>query len=353
MSHKACVLQGRLESFNLILAIGVLLITVFLTVVHTYQRLEFELEYRTLILYLLFDRSHIFFTFWALFIIPELREFTMFSISRKSRWLIYCLALIFGIGLYESLKFNLLSSEPNLFRLVKSVVLLLWAQHSVRQFFGFTMLYNLDGIKFIRSDNLNLFHRWRSRERLAFHIFIAAAIIQRMLPFTPWASSLHLKWPMFWILISLGLIVVGCSNQFPQKELWRNKRLYLVRIFLHPLMALDQIAFIAVAIIHGFEYLFICMNMAMHSASKQNKWILRSFPIIGVVLGFVFLLFLEPRTYHYFFGPTDFIRDVWITAAAAVFILSANLHYYLDSVLFKLRDTGIQRFVLPLLHPPK
>lgn len=304
----------------------------------------------------LLNNIHVYFTLVFLLVVPEFRLWQEPGLKAKGRSVFAKALLVFlgvmGINIYLDW-FQV--PKPVLGAII--VVLLYPAlYHGIQQVKGLSLLYNRNAI-----GNLNDEQRVRARqseyfERKMYWAFIGFYLVFSLLQDHNIAAFFIDK-TVFRAIRSMAMvlyigfvlsIVINAAVDIPR--FGANKFVFSTRLLLFATVPFSTWAGVGLAAIHGIEYFGVYDLVARNSRMRDNER--TRFWLLTAVFGLVGLLILFPRRLDgltfLFWNSFDEIPG-WLKFVAAVSLGLTYVHYYLDAVIFRMRDREVSTQVAPLL----
>jgi hypothetical protein len=222
--------------------------------------------------------------------------------------------------------------------------------HGLMQVQGLTFAYNQranqsSSIEEKEQENVN---RLVKRERRYFTVFLFTCLALNLT-----ASHQELGLPLrdnlaTWlvrgeIFLSLGVAVLIVFNSFFFPKARKSfKSLYLLRLFLFPLFSFSDLAAASTAGVHGVEYFFVYRKIKnrskmKNSARKRMNWLSIFAGLTLVAMAFPQMIIPEKE------------QGLWVSILFSVATATAYAHYYLDRVMFRMRNSEVREFVGPLI----
>lgn len=310
------------------------------------------------------DSVHVIYTFVLLWTLPELRQWSR-NASDASRSLIsafWTKVLLFALGaaiLFYTLELTSLSDK---IVWLGSLYAFLEAfgpqQHTLAQMRGISFCYNsairraytLEPSELQQAVNAE---RW---EKILFRCVLLGDMIfstgfflrsgnYAVPDFVPWFEVLGASI----VTVAAGGILLN-ARRYPKQQ-GSGKLPYLSRILLFTLKNLAIPAALAVRATHGSEYLVVVKQMVKNSGvtEERKKRIFALF--IGVTVIYFFVLFLGVERAL----VKDMLPPKWaptlLSCAVLFHIVVRWVHYYVDAVVFRMKDPATRAIVAPLLVP--
>ena len=127
-----------------------------------------------------------------------------------------------------------------------------------------------------------------------------------------------------------------------------NKLIFSLRLILYSLITANSSSLALIFLIrtfHALEYWGVCQMMVSKSKISPFKKLRFWRWVVGVcVFALVILLFRKDSGFFYFFAPYH-----WSVPLLGILSVSvANVHFFLDSLLFKMRDPISRKWMGPL-----
>lgn len=303
---------------------------------------------------------HVYLTLAMLWTVPELKSWIRETTKgRPSRFW----APVLSIILLTYLVFYLLRQRPfEIHELILlGMVILVFAtpgHHTIAQVHGLSLVYQ-KRIEALGLSGPSESPRERTSarlERLSFHGligFYCTYQVQLALGFTQgrgpptgsFATAVHVGIAFF----AFAAFVAGCA----QRGAWKStKPLYLARLLVFPLVPFSNFAYFGVAALHGVEYLGVYGLMTSQSKIEPEKrrrlhWIAGSLVFVGMLM--------QLTRFQEGLGEIFYSSEGEVPLALKVIALGAlgtiYIHYYLDRILFRMRNPITRRWIAPLLAP--
>ncbi len=129
------------------------------------------------------------------------------------------------------------------------------------------------------------------------------------------------------------------------------KPVFLLRLVFFPLGVWSPIYAMGVPCFHGVEYTFMFKKMWRKSglSPERSRWLLFSVVLPAAALVGLLSVARTERGFGAALRGEFPHHAVWISAVAALSLSLNYLHFYLDGVLFRMKDPEIRRVVGPLI----
>ena len=157
---------------------------------------------------------------------------------------------------------------------------------------------------------------------------------------------------IFWLAVILAFFAIIKSALMRPEIFKTNKPIYLLRLLIFPFVAFSFAASCILTIMHGVEY--VCVFNKMNSRSNQPESNRMQVLITAVILLFIYgllVFWVESKKSILPNGEVQIIEPT----AQFFSILTIGLvytHYYLDRIIFRMRDPVTRELVGPLLVSP-
>ncbi len=288
--------------------------------------------------------THTGLTYGMLLCIPGFQNWTHEKMRSQFFNLKFLLVISFFLFLLISFYFLNIFSGPNDFLIPKMLLEIFWVSypiyHAMRQVYGIVVMNH---------QQESISHQSRSREKKAFDFFSISIVLQAILVVLSRHTlieksaykSMSLVLGGFFFCLVTAIIV--CSNL----RSWRS--LFLFRLFLYPLAFHSTVAGLGIIATHGYEYFSVSGEIFRRSSVKVKSNSKSKFAIF-VVLILTSLFALSPR-----YGLVGLMNLMtlplanWRREIEVATGFCAFTHYYLDSILFKMKDPLSRTFIGPLL----
>jgi hypothetical protein len=152
--------------------------------------------------------------------------------------------------------------------------------------------------------------------------------------------------------MATGLIawIIALNRRLPSGA--GRQTLFLLRLLYVPLGSFSFVAGLVYRILHGTEYIFIYRRMARVSQLRNeltSPWILPGALLIFTMAGFMWTFSLDAgQGFHWYLSLNNNL-PLWFKLLACVTLTRLYMHYYLDRVVFRMRDPDSARYFGPLL----
>jgi hypothetical protein len=301
--------------------------------------------------------THVALTYIMLFSFPEMRRW----IARRSAggsfrfWLKNTL-IFSGFFLFFLIPY-LHTSKDWVFLIFILVTGQAPFHHAIYQVRGLSACYS----QAIAATGLSEAERQRLRasefmEKYFFHLFFGVSLILRLyfstqqVPdfFNRSFALINFNLLQIFCLSSLGLLfvfLIYILRNMP-KSAQSNKGLYLLRLLAFPLGQFSALAAWASVLIHGTEYLCLFLKMTGKSTSANKKTIVRLAVAVLVLFG---LIYASLRVWLYSLGPDRSDVPLFLALLSTAITALTFLHYYLDRILFRMRDPLTRENIAPLV----
>ncbi|MCC2679823.1 MAG: hypothetical protein K0R29_2399 [Pseudobdellovibrio sp.] len=320
---------------------------------------------RLLVNVLFLDSTHVFLTYFVLMRLPELKTWAQDKKSLSSSWFYIRLILIFGILLFY---FNYSWPEKDVpweLEIVTMIIAFMPIQHSMYQIRGLSLAYNAgvrsglysqtSSTEAIRPslEKIKLSEVW---EKAAFILFFAGIIGRRILQkrdnfitssLTPENLTLA-QWVMYALILAAGFAFVRSLLILGTREVgWSGKLIHFSRLIAYPLMSVSFIAANLISIFHGIDYYLVVKKMvnASQTTESERKLNLRVVNFTLIASG---LLFTALSYWRYIYQNEPVIPSTLLFLNGFVAAIS-YLHYYLDRIIFRMRDPDARKIIAPLI----
>lgn len=307
--------------------------------------------------------SHTAFTIGAFLELKGFRNFIQSKSNLKFRFFktrtffLYFLFLIFSFFCYL-----MNSNNQSFLKVFNTKNLMFWINiygiyHVSRQFAGLSLLYNRNFEKQNRMSprELTRFFKQEKIERFLFKIWIWSQVIYTFILWfhsekIPWLDTLFL-----YTLRSTTILILLNSILMPQASR-SNKSLYLLRLGLCAFVPSSLFSVLYFMSIHGIEYYFIARTF--FDKEPRVKTIF-GIGRISFALSLTHLLMwlnaqhpMGNYLYRWYNLPRESIPFPLViigTFAAATHLI----HFYLDGIIFRFRDSAVREHISPLLQIPR
>ncbi len=298
---------------------------------------------RSVVSLVFFNSLHTALTFIGIALVPELRAWLREQLRPKR-------VLVFGVIVAAVMmtSYFVASTHNGVRYLVPFstfIFVLLSSLHNVSQTKGIALLYNREIRKILDEDEKRVQSHVEKVERLLFNTLVVALVVGTLyVAFLRRKSDLNLKYALsaFALAAALGLVVncmrypkVGRSFKVP----------FTATAILHALILAAPFVLVFQRALHGLEYVFLAQKMSKRTRAQWTIGIVSFvFTLFGIFL--VIRILVGPGRYgKTYFGLSDDVMIVLLTLAYWV----EYLHYYIDSIMFRMKDSSVRTHVQPLL----
>ncbi len=347
--------ESEQKTLNLFALMGVLCTLAELIFLPHFSSFQKHLFYWISIV-ICFNSTHVVLTLVNIWMIPEYKA-VMVDHYRLGGWKQFGLFLVFLFVFAMGHRSGLL---PNLefFRWpVIALTIVMNTLHNQKQTMGFSLLLNTtyrdrltseEKISFLLNDKYS--RRW---EHFGVHMMIAAIIPIGIYRYSGSLGipRIYLSWAKYISIVFTISAVTAISYSF---FLLRATRLIRTKFFFslrYLVAALAPFSFIGMCFrrgIHGLEYLQL--QETTFSRSRVNKNLFWKYLLLCIIfcLGKELLRYPEGQL------GIEFMTRSWITKSFIIVGTSLTyLHYYLDSILYKMKDPYVRQQLVPILLPHK
>lgn len=298
---------------------------------------------------LFLNHVHIIFTFWMLATFPEMKSWLVQR--RQGLWrsvLPWTGIFLFFFVLFSVVQPHLRHiGDKNYLGVITTALLIISFHHVYAQSRGLSLLYNRmveKRFSLTAQEKQKVFslEKW---ERGFYTTLIGSQIVWIFMKLCfPHERKIEAA-----VFLAIASVCVGgiffCCRRYPYADR-SNKTLYSLRLILFPLWPMSSLAVFGALAFHGVEYLLVFLKMYGKSeVPKQNKYIAW---YIGSIILLLSLSFARHDLLGFLYSKYISSRGLLTVMASLAGALSF-LHYYLDGVIFKMRDSLTREKVAPLL----
>ncbi|MBP7843477.1 MAG: hypothetical protein KA116_01560 [Proteobacteria bacterium] len=347
-------LETLLLSFPLLLLLGVA-IEVILGPFWPQGMTHYHRWVRFLVNVVCLNGIHIIFTFVMIGQLPELQNWARKKSPHIWTYIWLGVGTLASIIAFSGSYFKVESPLRSLgAQLLFIAAIILPSYHNVWQIRGLALSYRQKETHSAEARHKIIFY-----DKLFYYALFASycLLLLSMFGWTlPWSQNFHPLWTQLsesgWLFkikqiatllcafCAAGLLWRALRN--PQKNK-SNLTLYLLRLLLFPLSAYSYIALMGVLASHGIEYFVVFKQMIHNSkASQQNKK-----ELYQLTLSASFFVFVCSIPGIFLANTTQ--PALWIILLSALGTGINFTHYYLDRILFKMRDPITREHTGPLL----
>jgi len=323
---------------------------------------------RVLVNVLFLDSTHVFLTFFVLMRLPEFKTWSRDKDSKTAAWFYIRLLLIFFILLFY---FNYPWPEKNgpwELELITMIIAFMPIQHSMYQIRGLSLAYNAGARSELFetakdptevSHSLNRMKTSERWEKAAFILFFIGIIGKRVIRKQDNFISRGLNTTELWMLELIFYGFVLAAGLAFLKSLWdlgkpgsiglTGKFIHLSRLIAYPLMSVSLIAANLISIFHGIDYYLVIRKMvkASKTSEEERKINLKVINLTLLITGILFTVL----TYWRFVTFGEPVLPVTLLFLNGLVGAISYLHYYLDRIIFRMRDPEARRLIAPLILP--
>lgn len=347
-NRQVTYFNGQDEKWNLIFP----LLFLIATPIGFYFGLQFR-SYEAMLLYAVsqfafLNGIHVVFTLYMIREYPELKNwFKERKLNQPSTlflWIGIWLAL-FGVLFWAAVAVKSMDFWQRQVALVLFVLKAMWGtQHDIAQWRGLNVAFNQElqaSSKNKKSTKLEFFERLLVRWIL---IGLCVTLLTFSLShfFVPYGNLVRMVSVSVMGLLFVALIVNSFAF-FNWK--WNRKVIFWLRMGLYPLAIFSPIALCGVRSSHGMEYLFVMRKMRANSGAAQRSW--NWILLFTMILPLVFFAFADPNILGWW--ASDHIPNILVSGLWAIALATLTFHFFLDAVLFRMRDLKTREAVGPLL----
>lgn len=219
--------------------------------------------------------------------------------------------------------------------------------HLIKQSLGISLLYDRNFEKQEKRSNDSSF------EKIVFSGLIAVTFFRCFTEFSNeyswWSENansilIHL---LTFSLLSLVLLLFA-NKLIRHSETRLIKWIFLCRLFLLPLSMVSFLGLIGLVATHGVEYAFIIRKMSLSSGIELSSY-LQGFSLVALFT-VVTLSLVSTHSGLLSFWVVDGFKGsflhklAWVTFSSITFI-----HYYIDGILFRFKNSWVRENIGPLL----
>ncbi len=301
--------------------------------------------------YLFFDVTHHIFSFTTLFVLPEGRRFLKADLRQRRSRYVLCIAVFFAFAAWKTVGLLKQPLPPIVVDIGTAFVVFLWARHSLGQTFGISLLFNQAARKNGDEQGRAQLATLEKKERFLFQLFLFVGILSR---FNSRAHYLKTGYEIDTVVsIALGLIafaILFLTFRIPGPAFLR-KKLFLTRLFFYPLVFWSPLAGLALGSMHGSEYLLLSASIAKRSSHKWARYLPIGLAILGALLIVPVFISMYSKPALEMFGTWTQLPKPWLFPLIVFFFTLENLHYYVDSFIYRMNEPAVRDNLLPLMTP--
>lgn len=294
---------------------------------------------------------HNVFSIFILTEIPEIKSYIKENLKNKKIHIGYSSALVLAFFLVLNWVFPIFKNYGEFGKYLFWAAVLFMQffalyYHTLRQIEGISTIYNQQ-MKKIWPQNITHFDFVQKCEKILFKLLIVLSCIGYALNIFEQKSHIFAVFLMS-LFVFLGVIAVNLKIPFWNKS---NKWIYLLRLVVFPLGIYYPLLGVVIPFFHGVEYLFIVKKIFSSSALTTEKIQRRLFvymlPISLAVA--VLSIFRLDRGFGVSFLSDNNLVNTLIVFASSLSLAISFLHFYLDSFIYKMKESGIRNSIGKLL----
>lgn len=311
---------------------------------------------------------HNFMTFSMYFGLPEIKAWRK---EKENHNPMFFLLRVAGVSicllLMAMMLYNVIS-VPRIYVIAIGILFLLFAiHHSFAQSIGLSQAYSVQILKSDLSNEERIkARRYQKNELLIKKILIPVQLAWSILSVLMAREGQNLFPYSFLLINTLGFILFSLMLAFltnaylfsrirKTNKFWFSLRILLYALYAYAPLSMSLGLVFVVRLIHGVEYFGVYDTMKRNSkADPKTKANLRWISIGFVTVGLFVLLFRRGDGFYEFFVGKNGEVFWLIPLLGAISIFTAHMHFYLDGMLFRMKDPASLRWVSPLLlkdHP--
>ncbi len=294
-----------------------------------------------IVAYVLFNTTHTIYTHLMIIFLPEVRGWIWAKI-RSIRFISIASALAV-IAYAAIIRANGYNNTTQVKNFLEYIFLILLFAHNISQTKGLSLIYNRLQRPYLNAAEVFVQEKIEQRERFLFDIFI---VFRVFLPvwsrFGPESLQPLARLETIF-MVSLSFLIILNSLSYPRVKK-SSKRMFLFGNILYSLQSMTYLAFLTQRALHGLEYLFLSSQMTTRSAARWPIW-----KITMVTIFTILILIFAYLGYHASIASALGISDVFKIWFLVIAIILEYSHYYLDSILFQLKDLDVKKTISPLL----
>jgi hypothetical protein len=344
------ILKPTSERINVFVGLSFLLLAIVEIAVDGSPFSQAQAMFLTKVVFL--DATHVGLTFPLLFFLPEIRRWRTERVGGNQRLFFQCALIVVSILSVFMFSISLGATHSEFEKLTALVFMELITVinffHGFYQFRGILKVYShLPGNpnSQVKLQEFEKNQKWETRAfGLMSALFIVMFIsILRLQPNIPIRSVALASWSTGqYVVFSAFLFSVFHFVYWSIRAGFSNRNYYLLRILLLPLLPFSRVAAIGITACHGIEYIFIYFKMIENSTVSKD--VVKKIYVSSVVLA-VLLNFLSAPMW--LAGNPD--RNRWFFLMTSGYTAISVVHFYLDRVLFRMRNPITRRVIAPLL----
>ncbi|MBN8540520.1 MAG: hypothetical protein J0L82_09050 [Deltaproteobacteria bacterium] len=301
-----------------------------------------------IVAFVFFNSLHAMLTWVGILLLPELRSWAKTQLSPRR---IPIIALLF-LGI--SLAVTQIATKPEsqflspMAPYLALLLLILVAMHNVGQTKGMAMLYNAGLRSLLVESEVPLAKRCEKNERWLFNILVAAVFLGLAVRESMDEYAIYIPDQTLAVCAGVAalafLAIIINSMKYP-KVSHSNKTLFSFTAVFHVLLTIYPAAFVFQRALHGVEYVFLAHRMAARSVITWRT------SAVALAIGLMFAAGTAKAVSLYFgrAGSAATNPGVDITPVLIFGLWIEYVHYYIDSIMFRMTDADARRLVGPLL----
>lgn len=347
-NNKISIFSPSFEKINLYSAVILFVPVIYISFRYPWLGVESDLIIRIIVYYLLGNFTHTFFTYFLLLKIPEFKQLAVQSFREDRVW--PKVAVIFSVSLFllGALKV-IYGPEHSIVYFGFILISPLAAIHHISQVRGMSVMYDraadFDKESTDRSMYVDKNRKWQSNLFKILTITMALFVPLKQID-SKIIPNIDYIFLSFTALICLVIFVLAVQEPTHKVS---NKSTFLLRLFYFPFVMISPIALAANRALHGIEYICVIFKISDESLGKQSRHQLFIWTLSVVLPLCIFTL---PRNLWGFVTPHE-LKDVLTLPLTAIIFglatLDDYLHFYLDGIIFRMRDERVRNAVGHLL----
>lgn len=222
--------------------------------------------------------------------------------------------------------------------------------HSIAQTMGLSFVYSyrLNSDPNLRSK-IERTHRNQKRAYILLYLFSIMPGINYILG-VPFFGTIPFRIFGFLITLLLVLYIYYTNSKLPFDQ--RNKMVFLTRLFLFPLSFFSIIAAVGYRALHGIEYVFIYRKLFANSKGPRpprGVFAFTSLALFGTMSAIALFSMNAADGVGMYFIVGDSL-PTWFRLLCAAATTRSYMHFYLDRLMFRMRDSAVSEWIRPLIN---
>lgn len=301
---------------------------------------------------LFLNAAHVFVTYFQIEMLPEFK--TWVQDRYPGGYTEYRLKMLLFFLISCAFLYSPLYSQSYIGLFALAVTEILSAHHGFMQVRGLSTSYNFKMFDYVKSTELqNKIRNIDNLEKNIIYILCSAHVLRMFLSYLKLEKMISRELfslfnMAYWVVI-IGVVLSFIYTSYSTQKICKtNKPVYLLRLLSFPFSAFSVLANLAMISYHAIEYYFIVFKM--NNNSTQNIEQKSKFKNIIVIMTLGVCFFSAFTSYGVFIYTDKTSFQYYLFEFCKTVLLATGIvHFYLDRIIYRMRDNSSRKNIAPLL----